>query len=127
MPTIKLGARPKSFARVVKAQDLDGSELLIPVTFKYRTRKEYGAWIDSLPPEPTAADAVVDGKFSAEAYVEKVSEWNANKVMQSVDAWGLDVEFGPESVKQLCDEMPAAADAINKDYQSACIEGRLGN
>ena len=87
MPTIKLGARPKSFARVVKAQDLDGSELLIPVTFKYRTRKEYGAWIDSLPPEPTAADAVVDGKFSAEAYVEKVSEWNANKVMQSVDVW----------------------------------------
>lgn len=127
MATIKLGARPKTFARVVKTKDLDGTELLIPVTYKYRTRKEYGAWIDTLGAQPQTSDGVVEGKFSAEAYVEKVSEWNANKIVQCVDGWGLDIDFTPENVKQLCDESPAAAEAVIGEYQAACIEGRLGN
>ena len=127
MPTIKLGARPTSVARVVKTKDIDGSELSIPVTYKYRTRKDYGAWIDTLPPQPTTADAVVDGKFSAEKYIEMMSAWNANKIAQCVDSWGLDVEFSPEAVKQLCDESPAAAEAVIGEYQAASVEGRLGN
>jgi hypothetical protein len=127
MPTIKLGARPTSFARTVKTKDIDGSDLLIPVTFKYRTRKEYGAWIDTLPAQPTTADAVVDGKFSAEKYIELVSAWNANKIAQCVDSWGLDVPFDAEAIKQLCDESPAAAEAVIGEYQAASIEGRLGN
>lgn len=127
MPNIVLGKRPKSFARAVKTTDIDGSELLIPVTYKYRTRKEYGEWIDTLPPQPATADAIVDGKFSAAVYVEKVSQWNANKIMQCVDSWALDGEFTLDAVKQLCDESPAAAEAVISEYQAACIEGRLGN
>lgn len=128
MPQIKLGSRPKSFARVVQCKDVDGSDLSIPVTYKYRTRKDYGAWLDSLPPQPQAADAKGgDGAFSAEVYVELMSKWNASKIEQSLDSWGLDVEFNPENVKQLCDESPAAAEAIIEQYRSAIIEGRLGN
>jgi hypothetical protein len=127
MATVKLGSRPKSFARVVKFKDVDGTELTAPVTYKYRTRKEYGAWVDALPAQPTTSDAMEDGKFSAETYIEKMSEWNAGKIMQSVDSWGLDIEFNQASVKQLCDEMPACAEAIIAEYQTACIEGRLGN
>jgi hypothetical protein len=127
MAKIKLGERPKSFARVVKFTDLDGTEMTVPVTYKYRTRKEYGAWIDAMPPEPTAMDAMKDGKFSSETYIEMVSAWNANKIMQCVDSWGLDEEFSPANVKQTCDEMPACAEAITREYQGACLEGRLGN
>jgi hypothetical protein len=128
---IKLGARPKTFARNVKTTDLDGADLLIPVTYKYRTLKEYGAWIDTLAPEPTTADGVVgeDGnkKFSAEAYVEKKSDWQTTKILQLLDSWGLDVAFDRANVKQLCDESPAAAEAIIEEYRAAIIEGRLGN
>lgn len=128
MPTIKLGSRPKSFARIVKFKDVDGTEMTAPVTFKYRTRKEYGAWNDTLPKYPDAKDCIgEDGKFSSETYVEKVSEWNALRLAQSLDGWALDTEFTPEAVKQLCDETPGCAEAIIEDYKLAILDGRLGN
>jgi hypothetical protein len=134
MAKIKLGARPKSFARIVKFTDIDGTEMSAPVTYKYRTRKEYGAWHDTLPEYPQVAaetEKGADGKdktvYRAETLIEKRSEWNANRILQCVESWGLDEEFNPANVRQLCDEMPACADAIANEYQAACIEGRLGN
>jgi hypothetical protein len=128
MPTVKLGNRPKSFARVVKFKDIDGTELSIPVTYKYRTRQEFGAWIDTLPKHPESADAAgEDGKFSSEKYVELMSAWNASKIEQMLEGWGLDVDCSPENIRQLCDEMPGGAEAIIEQYRAAIIEGRLGN
>jgi hypothetical protein len=84
MATVKLGSRPKSFARVVKFKDVDGTELTAPVTYKYRTRQEYGAWVDALPPQPTTKDGTSEeGAFSAEKYLEKMSEWNAGKIIRA--------------------------------------------
>jgi hypothetical protein len=56
-----------------------------------------------------------------------VSEWNAQRLLQSIDGWGLDVDFSQEAVKQLCDEMPGCAAAIIDDYKNAILDGRLGN
>jgi hypothetical protein len=130
MAKIKLGSRPKSFARIVKFTDVDGTELTAPVTYKYRTRKEYGAFHDSLPEYPQIeAETDADGKtvYRAETAIEKRSEWNANQIMQILEGWGLDEEFNHANVRQLCDEMPACAEAIIREYQGACVEGRLGN
>lgn len=130
MAKIKLGARPKSFARVVKFTDVDGTEMTAPVTYRYRTRKEYGAFHDALPEYPQIeAEKDADGNdvYRAETLIEKRSEWNASHIMQIVDSWALDEEFSHANVKQLCDEMPACADAIIQDYRSAIVEGRLGN
>jgi hypothetical protein len=129
MATVKLGSRPKSFARVVKYKDVDGADLSLPVTFKYRTRKEYGEWHDSLPEYPQLEGKEVDGKtvYSVEDLLERRSAWNAKRISQSVDSWGLDVEFNDANVKQLCDESPAGADAVIEEYRAAIIEGRLGN
>lgn len=131
MAKITLGSRPKSFPRVVKFTDVDGTELTAPVTYKYRTRKEFGEWLDTLPAYPQTKDGMVgegeNSKFSSEAYIEKVSAWNANKIMQILEGWALDEEFSAANVRQLCDEMPACAEAIIENYRSAIIEGRLGN
>lgn len=129
MPTIRLGNRPKSFARVVKCKDVDGTELTVPVTYKYRTRKEYGEFHDALPDYPELEGKAVDGKttYSVEDVLERRSEWNANQIMQILDGWGLDEEFSLTNVRQLCDESPACAAAIISEYQSAIVEGRLGN
>jgi hypothetical protein len=128
MPSIKLGSRPKTFARVIKFKDIDGTELSVPVTYKYRTRKEYGAWNDELPDYPEAKDAMdADGKFSSEKYIEMVSNWNADRLMQTLEGWGLDEPFNADNVKQLCDEMPACAEAIVDDYKTAILQGHLGN
>ena len=45
---IKLGSRPKSFTRIVKFPMLEGGEGSIECTFKYRTRSEFGVFIDAL-------------------------------------------------------------------------------
>jgi hypothetical protein len=128
MPSIKLGSRPKTFARVIKFKDLDGTELSVPVTYRYRTRKEYGAWNDELPNYPESKDAVdAEGKFSSQKYIELVSDWNAARLMQTLEGWGLDEPFNADTVKQLCDEMPACAEAIVDDYKSAILAGHLGN
>lgn len=130
MAKIKLGARPKSFARLVKFKDIDGVELTAPVTYKYRTRQEYGAFHDALPEYPELdGKAGADGKttYSVEDVLERRSVWNANQIMQILDDWGLEEEFSQANVKQLCDELPACATAIIQEYQSAIVEGRLGN
>jgi hypothetical protein len=128
MPTITLGARPKTFPRTVKFKDIDGTDMSVPVTYRYRTRKEYGAWNDALPNYPESKDAIdADGKFSAEKYIEMVSDWNATRLMQTLEGWGLDVAFDAGAVKQLCDEMPACAEAIIDDYKAAILSGHMGN
>lgn len=128
MPQIKLGSRPKSFARVVKFKDVDGTELTAPITYKYRTRKEFGEWLDALPKMPEAKDAAgEDGVFSSEKYLDLVSAWNANKIEQMLEGWGLDEEFTAANIKQLCVELPACADAVIEEYRAAILEGHLGN
>jgi len=130
MAKIKLGSRPKSFQHTVKFTDVDGTEMTASVTYRYRTRKEYGAFHDALPGYPQIeAETDADGKtvYRAETLIEKRSEWNANHIMQILEGWELDEEFNPANVRQLCNEMPACAEAIISAYQAACVEGRLGN
>ena len=48
MAKIKLGNRPKNFKRIVKFQMLEGGEGAIECVYKYRTRKEFGEFIDGI-------------------------------------------------------------------------------
>lgn len=45
---IKLGQRPKNFKTTVEFALLDGGTGAIDITYKYRTRKEWGAFVDSI-------------------------------------------------------------------------------
>lgn len=129
MSKIKLGARPKSFSRVVKFPMHDGTTGRIEVTFKYRTRSEFGEFIDSLV---TAAKAqgLTDSDasdFSMGEFMTKQAGANASYLMQVMEAWDLDEPFNQANVQQLADELPGAAMAIMETYRAACAEGRLGN
>jgi hypothetical protein len=63
MAKLKLGARPGPFSRTVKFTMLDGDDTELSLTFKYRTKREFGALIDGLikaastPPKPAEDDA----------------------------------------------------------------------
>lgn len=125
---IKLGNRPKSFKRIVKVPMLDGSEGTIEMQYKYRTRSEFGAFIDSI----TEAAGLKqkpddDAKFSLEVLMEKTKESNSDYIFKVADGWNLDEEFTLPNVAQLCDELPGAAAAIMETYRVAITEGRLGN
>lgn len=127
MAKIKLGARPKSFKSTVKFLMLDGSEGIIECAYRYRTRTEFGVFIDGLIASDDGASALVDGKFSMARMMEQTTGSNADFVMKALEGWNLDEEFSPATVQQLSDELPAAMVAIMETYRTACVEGRLGN
>jgi hypothetical protein len=130
MAKIKLGNRPKNFKKTVKVPMLEGGEGSVEVSFIYRTRTEFGAFIDDLMDDAgvkPASQSDDDQKFSLEQALAKTIEANADYIMKVVDGWNLDVDFSRDAVAQLCDELPGAAMAIMNDYRTAITEGRLGN
>lgn len=124
---IKLGNRPKTFKAIdVKVQLPDGSEGLIPITFKYRDRREFGRWQDniknSFPELKTGED------FNWEAFYTKAGDLTADYILDAVDSWGLDEPLNKESLLQVESECGASAlPAILSAYGEACRDGRLGN
>ena len=124
---IKLGSRPKSFTRIVKFPMLEGGEGSIECTFKYRTRSEFGVFIDALL-ESAGANPKDDGeKFSMAELMERTAGQNAKYIMDVLEGWNLDEDLSQANVQQLADELPGAAAAIMEAYRTACVEGRLGN
>lgn len=128
MAKIVLGARPKNFKRTISFPMLDGTTGSMEVTYKYRTRKEFGVFIDSIleaAGEKTGQSE--DEKFSMAKLMEMTAGKNAEYVLQVVESWNLDADLSRESVEQLADELPAAVNTIMETYRLAITEGRLGN
>lgn len=126
MAKIVLGNPPKTIKKAIKVQLLDGSDGEVGFLFKYRTRTEYGAWIDSLMSgdEPIGGEVL---KMPWEKLAGKTVEANASYIMQAADGWDLDIEFNPENVKQFCNEFPLACSTAMDTYRQAINEGRMGN
>ena len=123
---IKLGNRPKHFKEIEVAVTLpDGSEGVIPVTYKYKTKAEFGAWQDAI----VASAAPSDGEApSWEAIYRQAGERSADMLLEIVDAWGLDVPLSRESIIELEADCGAAViPALFKAFGAACREGRLKN
>ena len=126
MALLKLGQRPKTFKSKVTFQMLDGTQGVIECTFKYRTRSEFGAFIDGMI---AASDGRVDssGAFSLTDIMNATNDKNANYLMQILEGWNLDEDLNEGNLRQLADEVPAAAGAIMEAYGNAVRDGRLGN
>lgn len=124
MAIIRLGARPKSFKRVVTFPLVEGGEGAIEVSFRYRTRTEFGKFIDSIVAD---AQAQGDQQFSMADLMERTRDKNAAYLMDVIDGWNLDEPLTRATVEQLCDELPGAATEIMEQYRKATVEGRLGN
>lgn len=124
---IKLGSRPKSFKCVVKFPLIEGGDGAIECTFRYRTRKEFGEFIDRMVEAAGGKSKTEDEKFSMADLMERTAGQNAQYIMDVIDGWNLDEELSLNSVQQLSDEYPAAAKSIMEAYRAAIVEGRLGN
>lgn len=130
MAKIVLGSRPESFKKKILVQLPEGETGEITVTYKYRTRKEFGAFVDEVVKSAgvtLAGPSDDEVKFSLAQALAKTTGDNADYVMQIVLGWDLAAAFSRESVAQLCDELPGVSMAIIDTYRQACIDGRLGN
>ena len=121
-----LGKRPETFKRVVTFKTLDDAELQINCEFKYRTKTEFGAFIDGILSDAGLKREEGD-QFSMSALMEKTVDKNAIYLLEVLKGWDLEVDLVEDAARQLCDELPAAATAIMEAYSLACREGRLGN
>ena len=132
MAKIVLGSRPKNFKHTVKFPMLDGTQGSVEVLYKYRTKKEFGEFIDALmesakikPPEPDGDEEAKP--FSMADLMERTAGSNAAYILQVIDGWNLDGELTLDNAQAVADVYPAAATAIMEAYRTACTEGRLGN
>lgn len=129
MAKIKLGQRPKTFTAPARFKFLDGSDGVINVVYRYRTRTEFGAFLDEIYAENGVAkpmDAGDGADLLARAYAEG-NEKIAGQIMRAAEGWDLDEPFSGVNVQQLVNEIPAAAAAIMASYEAAIKDGRLGN
>lgn len=124
---VKLGARPKTFKRPISFPMLDGTTGTIEMEYRYRTRREYGEFIDKVVADAGAAAKPMDEKFSMANLMSKTGNNTADHILLIADGWNLDEPFDREHLQQLCDELPGAATAIVDQYRAAVAEGRLGN
>lgn len=131
MAKIKLGARPKTFTHGITVPMPEGGTATVQMVYKYRTRSEFGAFVDNLllaaGTAPPASQSAEDVSFSLRQALEKTRDTNADYILQIAEGWNLDEDFNRASVLQLCDELPGAAAAIIEAYRAALTEGRLGN
>lgn len=136
MAKIILGKRPKNFKRTISVQMLDGTTGTVECVFQYRTKKEYGEFIDGITEaaraaekakETTKTDDAEAKPFSLAEYLEKSVDAGADYILQILEGWNLDVELSKEAVEDLANEFPGAAAAIIETYRVAVTEGRLGN
>lgn len=126
MAKVKLGARPKTFKLPVSFKMLTGEDAVIECEFKYRTRTEFGAFIDRIM---SAANIVspADGNYSMKVLMEKTRGSNADYLLEVLESWGLEEPLSRANAEALADEVPGAVNAIMETYRAAINEGRVKN
>ena len=124
---IKLGSTPKSFKRTITVDMLDGTKGSMECEFKYRTRVDFGKFLDALFAEAGVKPSDEDAKIVIAEVMARTRDTNADYLMQVLDGWNLDDELSKESLQQLCDEFPGVANTIMETYRAAITEGRSKN
>ena len=96
------------------------------MTFKYRTRVEFGQFLDSVfGAEAPKFDG--NAKNASEAQQRGTTQFNGQYIFGCLKDWGLDAPFSLQSCIELADELPGVAQAVMDRYRQLIVEGRLGN
>lgn len=127
MAKITLGKTPKSFKRTVTVDMLDGTKGSIECEFKYRTRTEFGKFLDGIFKDAGVTATDTDEKVVIADVMAKTRDTNADYLIQVLDGWNLDDDLNKANLQQLCDEFPGVSNAIMETYRVAVTEGRRGN
>jgi len=127
MTKIILGKTPKTFAAFpVDFPMPDGTTGEIKATFKYRTRTQFGEFLNKIFAD-AGEEQVSDGNIDFEVLFSKTKDKNADHLLEALDAWDVEQPLNRESLQSLANELPAASVALMAAYNKACTEGKLGN
>lgn len=123
---VRLGERPDGLKDTLRVRMPDGTEGLIPVTFRYRTRAEFGEFLDSIFGIEVPA---FDGAARDAGAVQQrgIVQYNGQYLHGCIQDWGLDVPLSLHACTQLANELPGPARALMDRYRERILEGRAGN
>lgn len=128
MAKLVLGKTPEAFKTFpVKFTLPDGEEDRISVKFRYKTRKQFAAFLNELFNEAGEAKPESDEKVDFEKLFAKGGEKTVSHLSKIIVDWDFAEKPTAETLSQLHDQAPAAAAAMTSAYSAACTEGRLGN
>jgi len=128
MAKITLGKTPKNFKRTITVDLIDGTKGAIEIVFKFRTRKEFGAFLDGIFKDTgVKPETAEEEKVLIEQIMSKACGTNANYLLQVIESWDLADDISIETLEQLCDEYPGVANAIMESYRLAVTEGKAKN
>lgn len=127
MAKLLLGKRPKHFQPFpVKFVMPDGTPESIEVTYKYRTRSEFAAFLQELF-DVSGQEQPANGEIDFVALFKKSASRSVDQLFDAIVEWNLDDKLSKETLTTLGDEIPAALAAMLACYSAACSEGKLGN
>ena len=127
MPKLVLGKTPATFKPFnVKFTLPDGEEDQILVTFRYKTRSQYAAFLNELYNE-AGEDKPVDDKIDFEKLFAKGGEKTVMQLSKIIADWDFAERPTTDTLRALHDQAPAAAAALTSYFSSACVDGKLGN
>lgn len=128
MSKLKLGKTPENFKPfAVKFTLPDGTEDQIKVTFRYKTRSQFAAFLNELFTESGETKPDGDDKVDFEALFAKGGEKTVAHLSKIIVEWDFEEPPTRENLSALHDQAPAAATAITQAYSDACTSGKLGN
>lgn len=128
MSKLVLGKTPANFKPFnVKFTLPDGQEDQINVTYKYKTRSQYAAFLNDLFVESGEEKPDAEEKVDFEKLFAKGGEKTVAHLSKIITDWDFAEKPTAETFRQLHDQAPGAAVALTAAFQAACTEGRLGN
>ena len=127
MAKLILGKTPATFKPFpVKFTLPDGEEDQILVTFKYKTRSQFAAFLNELFGE-SGKTKDENEKVDFEKLFSEGGEKTVSHLSKIIAEWDFAEKPTAENLRQLHDQAPAAAAAITSAFSAACTEGKLGN
>lgn len=128
MAKLVLGKTPATFKPFdVKFVLPDGQDDQIKVTFKYKTRSQFAAFLNELFQEAGEEKPAPDEKVDFEKLFSKGGDKTVAHLSKIIADWDFTEAPTAETLRAMHDQAPAAAAAMTAAFSGACTEGRLGN
>jgi len=128
MAKLVLGKTPATFKPFnVEFTLPSGEEDKILVTYKYMTRSQFAAFLNELFAESGEEKPADGDKVDFEKLFAKGGEKTVSHLTKIIGDWDFAEKPTAETLRQLHDQVPAAAAALTDRFSKACTEGKLGN